>query len=145
MVRRILPALLWHLSAPVGSWARGPPMGDASSPRSFLTDFQDGEEGLLRHFHAPHGFHALLSFLLLFKELAFPRNIAAITFRKDVLLHGSNRLTRDDLAPDCRLNGNLINLSWNEFLHFLGQLTSALNGTIFMSDKRQGIHRLTVQ
>src|SRR6476660_2815857 len=110
-------------------------MGGASSPRSFLTDFQDGEESLLRHFHAPHGFHALLAFLLFFKELAFPRNIAAIAFRKNVLLHGSNRLTLDDLAPDCRLNGNLIHLSWNEFLHFLGKLTPTLNGSVFMGDE----------
>ena len=120
-------------------------MGGVSSPRSFFTDFQDGEESLLRHFHAPHGFHALLSFFLFFKELAFPRNIAAVAFRKDVLLHGSDRLTRDDLAPDGRLNGNLVHLPGNEFLHFLGELTSTLDGTIFMGNKRQGIDRFAIQ
>src|SRR4029077_19851671 len=84
-------------------------------------------------------------FFLLLEELTFSRNIAAVAFRKDVLLHGSDRLTRDDLAPDRRLNGDLVHLPWDEFLHFLGELTPALDGTVFMGDERQGIDRFAVQ
>ena len=50
-----------------------------------LLDFEDRQERLLRDIHAADPFHAFLAFLLLFKQLALPRNVAAVTFGRDIL------------------------------------------------------------
>ena len=41
-------------------------------------ELQDGEESLLGHFHVTYLLHALLSFLLLFEQLALTAHVAAI-------------------------------------------------------------------
>ena len=47
-------------------------------------------------------------------------------FGEHILAQCLDRFTRDDLAPYRRLNGDLVHLPWNEFLHFLGKLTPTL-------------------
>src|SRR6267154_5356679 len=46
--------------------------------------FQYGEERFLRNIHAANAFHALLALFLFFDELAFARDVAAVTFGEDV-------------------------------------------------------------
>src|SRR5271169_1728380 len=52
---------------------------------SFLAGLEDGEERLLRNFHAADGFHPFLAGFLLLEELALARNVAAVALRQHVL------------------------------------------------------------
>ena len=46
----------------------------------YLVKLQNGKECFLRHFHTSDLLHPLLAGLLLLKELALSRNVAAIAF-----------------------------------------------------------------
>src|SRR5689334_14358941 len=65
-----------------------------------LTDFQDGEECLLRNIDLTHTLHPALAFLLLLQEFPFARDIAAVALRKHIFPHGRDGLAGDDLVPD---------------------------------------------
>ena len=64
---------------------------------------EHGQKRFLRNVDLPHPLHALLAFLLLLEQFPLARDIAAIALRENVLAHGRNRLTRDDLISDCGL------------------------------------------
>src|SRR6185503_21022489 len=51
----------------------------------FRLDLKDGEEGLLRNFHAAHLLHAFLARLLLLEELAPARDVAPVALGQHVL------------------------------------------------------------
>src|SRR5271169_2467160 len=66
---------------------------------SFLADLKDGEERLLRNFHAADGFHAFFAGFLLLEQLAFARDVAAVALRQHVLAQCLDRLARDIAPP----------------------------------------------
>src|SRR3954464_12673739 len=63
-------------------------------------DLQHREKRLLRNLDRPDLLHALFSFLLLFEELAFARDVAAIALREHVLAQRLDAGARYDLRPD---------------------------------------------
>src|SRR5664279_118546 len=52
----------------------------------------------LRNIHPANRLHALLALLLLFQKFAFAGNVPAVALGGDVLAHGADGLTGDDLA-----------------------------------------------
>src|SRR3954453_14361160 len=50
--------------------------------------------------------HPLLAFFLLFEQLPFAADVAAITFGGDVLAHCADSFARDDFAADGGLDGD---------------------------------------
>src|SRR5215472_3529292 len=63
-------------------------------------NFQNRQEGFLRNVHPANALHAFLSFFLLFKQLAFARDVAAVAFGEHVFANGADGLAGDDAAPD---------------------------------------------
>jgi hypothetical protein len=51
---------------------------------------QGCNEGVLRHFDAPHHLHALFTLFLLFQQLAFTSDIAPVTLCQDIFPHSPN-------------------------------------------------------
>ena len=58
------------------------------------------DEGLLRDVHLADGLHALLALLLLFEELSFAGDVAAVAFGRDVLAKRADAVAGDDLPAD---------------------------------------------
>src|SRR5438105_7322765 len=110
--------------------------------RSSPIDLQDGEECFLRDLDAPNPFHALLAFLLFLEQLALARDVATVTLREDVLAERFDRLTRDDLCPDRRLNGDLEELARNELAHLLDDRAAARVRNLRVHDERERVDRL---
>ena len=52
---------------------------------SFFADLQDCEKGFLRNLDTADRLHPFLARFLLFQQLAFTRNVAAVAFRQHVL------------------------------------------------------------
>src|SRR6185369_9787570 len=111
------------LASTVGAALRGRPCVKAK-PRaateaaptvdaSLFIDFQNGEEGFLRDLDAANFLHPLLAFFLLLEQLAFARDVAAVTLRNHVLAERLHRLTRDHFVPYRGLNRHLERLSRN--------------------------------
>src|SRR4029077_6769914 len=88
------------------SWPSGPGPRSRRQSRPFLSSFhfEDGEKGLLGDIHPADSLHPLLSLLLFLQELALARDVAAVALREDVLSDRRDRLARDDLGSDGRLN-----------------------------------------
>ena len=87
-------------------------------------------------------FHSLFALFLLFEELAFTRNVAAVTFGDDVLTHCLDRFASNDLVADGGLDGDLKHLPRDEFLHFCRQEAAFCGGGVGVQDERKGIDRL---
>src|SRR5262245_23817246 len=81
--------------------------------------FQRCNEGLLRNIDLAEAPHLLLSRLLLLQQLALASDVAAITFRGDVLPERADRLARDHLAADGSLNGNFEQMARDEILELV--------------------------
>ena len=91
-------------------------------PPPLLSDFEDGQEGLLWDFDTAHLLHSLFPFFLLLKQLALARNIAAIALRSNIFAQGLHRFSRDDFTADRCLDDDLEHLSMDELFHLLRQL-----------------------
>src|SRR6266566_9120621 len=68
--------------------------------RSVLIKAEHRHERLLRNLDRADALHASLAFLLLFQQLAFACDVAAVALGQNVLPHGRDRLARDHLAAD---------------------------------------------
>src|SRR2546425_4758115 len=79
---------------------------------------QHGNERFLGNVHLSDLFHPFLAFLLFFPKLAFAGDIAAVTFRRNIFRQRFDRLPRDDLTADGRLDRNLEKLLRDDFLEF---------------------------
>ncbi|CDN46190.1 hypothetical protein BN871_LI_00040 [Paenibacillus sp. P22] len=112
---------------------------------SILVDFQDGHERLLRNLDVADLLHPFLAFLLLLEQLALPADVAAVAFGKNVFAHRLDRLARNDLLPDRRLDWHLEHLARNQILELLADDPSALIGAVAVHDDGQGVDRLAVQ
>src|SRR3569833_2711651 len=75
-------------------------MSQISYLTSKLIKFQHRHKRRLRYLHVAYLAHAFLTFLLLIEQLAFTRNITAVTFGRHVLTQGLHRFTGDDLGAD---------------------------------------------
>src|SRR6266849_10595936 len=51
-------------------------------------NFEDGKKRFLGNIHLADAFHAALALFLFFEQLAFARDVAAITFGQNVFAHG---------------------------------------------------------
>src|SRR6185369_10224597 len=107
---------------------------------AWRSTFQYFDECLLRNVHAAEGFHALFAFLLLFEQFALAADVAAITFRSDVLAHGADAFPGDDLSADGRLDGNLILLARDDLLQLRCEGASPALRLVAVDDAGKGIH-----
>ena len=55
-------------------------------------EFEDGEEGFLRHLDGTDLLHALFALLLFFKKFALTRDVTTVTFGRHILAHGLDGL-----------------------------------------------------
>src|SRR5215467_3662827 len=110
-----------------------------------LSALEDGQEGLLRHFHLADLLHALLTLLLLLEELALARDVAAVALGGYVLAHGLDGFPGDDPAPHRGLDGHLVELAGNDPAELLGQRLALLVRLVAVDDDGQRVHRIAVQ
>src|SRR5260370_36817329 len=71
--------------------------------RSLQKKLEHRHESLLWNLDRTDPLHPLLSFLLLFQELAFAGDVAAVALREHILPHRRYRLPGDALTADRRL------------------------------------------
>src|SRR2546426_536584 len=93
-----------------------------------LVNLEDREERFLRDLDRSHLLHPLLALALLLQELAFARDVAAVALGGHVLAQRADRLARDHLGPDGRLNHHLEQLSRDQVLQLLGDLAAPFLG-----------------
>src|SRR5215510_10585341 len=106
---------------------------------------EDGQEGLLRHFHLADLLHALLTLLLLLEELALARDVPAVALGGHVFAHGLDGFPGDDPAPHRGLDGHLVELARDDPAELLGQRLALLVGLVAMNDDGQRVHRIAVE
>src|SRR5499426_2635495 len=106
---------------------------------------EDGQEGLLRHFHFADLLHALLTLLLLLEELALARDIAAVALGGHVLAHGLDRFPGDDPAADGGLDRDLVELAGDHRPQLLGQGFALLVGLLPVDDDGERVDRVAVE
>src|SRR5262245_35759756 len=80
--------------------------GSARRARLIRVHLQRGDEGFLRDLDLAEAPHLLLSRFLLVEQLALAGDVAAIAFGRHVLAQSADRLSRDHLAADRRLDRN---------------------------------------
>src|SRR5512135_457464 len=110
-----------------------------------LLDLEYRQEGLLRDLDGADLLHPLFPFLLLFQELPLSRDVAAVAFRDDVLPDRLDRLPRDDLSADRRLDDHFEHLTGNQFPQALRDVPPLRVGVIPVHDERKGIHLVPVE
>src|SRR5262249_14315795 len=105
---------------------------------------QRGDEGFLRDLHLSELAHPLLSFLLLVEELALTGDVAAVAFRGDVFAQRTDRLARNHLAADRRLDRNLEEVARNEVLEFLAHRPAARLRALAIDDDGKRIDGIAI-
>src|SRR5512143_2653453 len=110
-----------------------------------LLDLEYRQEGLLRDLDGADLLHPLFPFLLLLQELPLSRDVSAVAFRDDVLPDRLDRLPRDDLATDRRLDDHFEHLAGDELPQPLGDIPALRVGVIPVYDERKGVHLVPVQ
>src|SRR5271170_6522250 len=115
-----------------------------SATIALLPDLEQGEESLLRNLDAPDLFHPLLAFLLLLEQLAFSRDVAAVTLGGDVLAQRLDGFARDNLGADRGLDRDFEHLARYQFAHLFAQRPPPFVGLVAMHDNRKRVHHLAV-
>src|ERR1700691_39202 len=105
-------------------------------------DLQHSQESFLRNVHAADALHALLAFLLLFKELALARDLSAVALGDHVLAYRADCFACNHAAADGGLDGHLEHLAGNQFSQAADQVVAPLVGLFAMTDDRQRIDGL---
>lgn len=77
----------------------------------FVIQLEHAHKSTLGNFNITHLAHALLTFLLFLQKLLLSGNITTITLGKDILSHGFDGLSCNNLAPHRCLNRNLKKVS----------------------------------
>src|SRR5208283_5143704 len=108
-----------------------------SATAVLLPDLEQGQESLLRNFDPAYLFHPLLAFLLLFEQLSFSRDVAAVALGGDVFAQRLHGFPRDNLGADPGLNRNFEHLAWNQLAHFFAQRPAPFVGLVAMHDNRK--------
>src|SRR5438046_1023202 len=87
--------------------------------------FEHFDERFLGNVDRPERFHPFFALFLLFQQLPFARDVAAVTLRRHVLAQGADRFSRDDFPANRRLDGHLILLSGDDLLQLRRQRAPA--------------------
>src|SRR2546425_1871477 len=111
--------------------ARSNGVVSTTSPRNAvwmtrLVNLEHRQEGFLRNLHGADLLHAPLSFFLFLQELTLAGDVAPVALGRHVLAQRTDRLARDDLGADGRLDHHLEQLPGNEFPQLLGDLATPL-------------------
>src|SRR3954451_10095978 len=101
----MLAGLNW-LPARCGEKAGGEIL--ALRPWIFMLGFKHFDKGFLWNIDRAEGFHALLALLLFLKELSLSGDVTTVAFGSNVLAHGADGFTGNNLAANGGLNGDLI-------------------------------------
>src|SRR6202795_2078033 len=115
-----------------------------SATTALLPDLEQGQESLLRNLDSPDLFHPLLAFLLLLEQLAFSRDIAAVTFGGDVLAQRLDGLARDNLGADSVLDRDFEHLARYHLAHLFAQRPAPFVSLVAMHDYRKRVDLLAV-
>ncbi len=110
---------------------------------SIAVQLEDSHEGLGGNLYGPQVPHLLLAFLLLFQQLLFTGDIAAVALGQHVLTHGLHRFTGDDAPADGRLNGYFEQLARDILLQLFAQPPGAGIGLIPVGDEAEGVHAVS--
>src|SRR3954470_22966147 len=116
---------------------RGEQAGEEISalrPWIFMLGFKHFDKGFLWNIDRAEGFHALLAFLLFLKELSLSGDVTTVAFGSNVLAHGADGFTGNNLPANGGLNGDLILLGGNDFLELGCQRAAAGLGFVPMHD-----------
>ncbi len=97
----------------------------------------------MRNFDRPDPLHPLLAFLLLFQQLSFARDVAAVALCEHILPHRRNRFSGDDLTADRRLQRHHEHLPRDDRLELLDKFAALDLRFAAMCDQGQRIHGLS--
>src|SRR6266850_3498337 len=103
--------------------------------RGLLVKAEHRHERLLRYLDRADPLHPSLAFLLFFQELSLAGDVAAVALRQHVLPHRRDRLARDHLAADRRLQRHLEHLPRDDRLELLDKFATLHLGFAAMSDE----------
>lgn len=106
-----------------------------------VPSFQHLDESFLRDIDFPDGPSCAFPFLLLFQKLALAGHVTAVTFGGNVLAHGRDAFTGDDLAADAGLNGDGEKLAGNDVFQPFRQFPAAGGRLVLVNDHGEGVHR----
>src|SRR5271168_3094362 len=115
-----------------------------SATIALLPDLEQGQESLLRNLDASDLLHPLLAFLLLLEQLAFSRDIAAVTLGGNVLAQRFDGFARDNLGADRGLNRDFEHLARDQLAHLFAQRPAPFVGLVAMHDNRKRVHHLAI-
>ena len=110
-----------------------------------VVQLENCHECFLRHFNRAEVTHSLFALFLLFQQFLLTGNIAAVALGKHVLTQSLDGFTGDDLAADCRLNGDLKLGTGDIVLQLFADLTGTRVGIFRKEDETQSVHNVTVE
>ena len=87
---------------------------------------ENRHEGLLRDFDVADHLHALFALFLLFEQLAFAGDVAAVTLGGNVFAQGGDVFARDDFGADRCLQRNLELMPRNQAAQFGDNVATAV-------------------
>ena len=105
---------------------------------------EDFHEGMLGDGDLADLFHPLFSLLLLFPELSFPGNVAAVALGGDVFREGREGFSGDDFSADGGLDGDFKLLTGNDFLELFADGAPFGFGFAGMDEAGEGVDGLFV-
>src|SRR5512145_359926 len=88
--------------------------------------------------------HALLAGFLLFQELSFAGNVAAVAFGRDIFTEGADGAAGDDFSADGALNGDFIHLAGNFVLETVTGDERSGAGALAVNDLRKRVDLFAV-
>src|SRR5450759_835840 len=91
------------------------------STPSGLVRAEHRQEGFLGYFDGADPLHASLALFLLLEQLPLAGDVATVALGKDVLAQGADRLARDHVRADGRLDRHLEHLSRDQLLQPAGE------------------------
>src|SRR5438105_5481995 len=110
-----------------------------------LLNLEHREKRLLGNLDRADLLHALFPFALLLEQLALAGDVAAVALGRHILAQRPDRLARDHLRPDRRLDHDLEQLARNQVLQLLGDLASPFIRLVLVNDHAEGVHGLAVE
>src|SRR3989338_2744492 len=109
-----------------------------------LVNLKDRQERLLRDLDVTDLFHPLLTFLLLFQQLPFARDVAAVALGGDVLPERLDSLPRNDPPADRRLDRHLVLLSRDDAPGLVDDLPPSFVRLLAVDNDGERVDRIAV-
>ena len=110
-----------------------------------LIQFEDSEEGFLRHFDVTDLLHTFLTAFLFLEQFALTADITAVTLGEDIFADLLDGLAGNDLGSDSGLDSDVELLTRKEFFEFLTHATTEIDGIVAVGEGREGIDLLAVE